>query len=107
MDSLPAARPDPIRILRRAAVRDATGLSDDQIDALEHDGEFPRRVVIAPRSIGWVEHEVQRWLQARVAARDDAAAMAAAYEARLPPGARYLMRRKRGELPPIEADAPT
>lgn len=103
IDPHPAAA---IRFLRRPIVRAVTGLTNDQIDAQERAGVFPRRVVIAPRSVGWVSAEIHQWQAERIAMRDDAAAMAAAYEARLPPGARHRLRQQR-EQALIEADAPT
>lgn len=58
------------RLLRRPDVRARTGLSDTRIDELESRGEFPRRVRISARAIGWVDVEIDAFVRARIAARD-------------------------------------
>jgi prophage regulatory protein len=63
---LPSLR-NPIRMLRLAQVIDATGLRRSKIYELQAQGDFPRRVKIASRSVGWVEAEVQAWLAQRIA----------------------------------------
>jgi prophage regulatory protein len=62
-------RTDAIRILRLAQVLDATGLGKTKIYDLQATGDFPMRVQITAHSVGWIEAEVQAWLEARVAAR--------------------------------------
>lgn len=57
----------PIRILRLAQVIDTTGLGRSKIYQLQAHGNFPKRVKIASRSVGWVEAEVQAWLARRIA----------------------------------------
>ena len=37
-------------------------------------GEFPRQVKLGGRSVAWVESEVQDWIEARIAARDQGVA---------------------------------
>ena len=44
------------------------------IDRLEKAGKFPKRVQLAPNSVGWVENEILAWLAERIAARDREAA---------------------------------
>jgi predicted DNA-binding transcriptional regulator AlpA len=46
-------------------------LSDSQRDVLEAKGEFPQRVQLSERAVGWVEAEIDDWCAARIAARDD------------------------------------
>lgn len=60
----------PEALLRRPTVRARTGLSDTRIDELEQVGEFPRRVLISARAIGWVSSEIDQFIRARIAARD-------------------------------------
>jgi prophage regulatory protein len=62
--------PDRPTLLRRPSVRARTGLSDTRIDELEKRGEFPRRVQISARAIGWVESEIDAYLSAKISARD-------------------------------------
>jgi prophage regulatory protein len=40
------------------------------IDRLEKRGKFPRRVHLGPGTVAWLAHEVEAWLEARIAARD-------------------------------------
>jgi prophage regulatory protein len=68
----------PIRFLREPELLSRTGLSASQIDLLEAEGAFPRRVPLGPRAIAWIEAEVVAWQQRRIAMRDDAAAEAEA-----------------------------
>lgn len=43
-----------------------------QIRRMEAAGEFPRRIKLNPegRSVGWLESEIDAWIEARAAARD-------------------------------------
>jgi prophage regulatory protein len=59
-----------LALLRRPAVQDKTGLRETQIDELEKKGNFPKRVQISSRAVGWVEDEVDEWIHARIRARD-------------------------------------
>ena len=63
----PTAHSRPIRMLRLTQVMDVTGLRRSKIYELQAQGDFPKRVKIAERSVGWVEAEVQDWLARRIA----------------------------------------
>lgn len=54
-------------VLRRPAVQARTGLSRSTIYLRMAQGTFPKSVPLGPRAIGWLEHEVEAWLQAQVA----------------------------------------
>ena len=54
-----------IRILRLPQVLDVTGLCKSEIYKLQAAGEFPMRVRLTSRSVGWIESEVQAWLERR------------------------------------------
>lgn len=54
------------RILRRASVRESTGLPNTTLDRLEAEGRFPKRRRITERNVGWSELEVQNWVDARL-----------------------------------------
>jgi len=69
-------RTAPIRILRLAQVIDMTGLGKTKIYELQAQGRFPMSVRITTHSVGWVEHEVQAWLNGRLAERKPAPALA-------------------------------
>ncbi len=58
------------RILRERDVKHLTGLSRVTRWRLERRGEFPRRVQLTSRCIGWPEAEVLEWLKERVEARE-------------------------------------
>ena len=60
---------DALAILRRRQVEARTGLSRSSIYQFVSDGTFPRPVNLGPRSVGWLSHEIDAWLAARVAAR--------------------------------------
>lgn len=54
-----------LRILRRPEVEAATGLSKTQINRLEREGKFPKRVQISDRAVGWRSDEIEAWNDAR------------------------------------------
>ncbi len=58
--------PAPTVILRRPAVQSRTGLSRSTIYLRVAQGTFPRPIPLGPRAVGWLEHEVEAWLQQQV-----------------------------------------
>lgn len=64
LDSI-AVRNGSIRILRLPQVKNVTGLGKTKIYELQGEGDFPMRVKITVRSVGWIEDEVQAWLAKR------------------------------------------
>jgi prophage regulatory protein len=58
-------------ILRLPAVKTATGLSRSTIYARVAEGRFPAPVSLGGRAVGWLEAEVQTWLDERVAESRD------------------------------------
>lgn len=60
----------PVRFLRRPEVQSRTGLPENTLDDLERAGKFPRRVKVGARAVAWVEHEIEEFIQQRIAARD-------------------------------------
>ena len=66
MDSLSNPGSRAIQILRLPAVCRATGLGRSMVYQLEASSQFPRRVKIGARAVGWIEEEVQLWLADRV-----------------------------------------
>jgi prophage regulatory protein len=56
------------RFLRLPQVEDRTGLKHSQIHTLEVSGRFPKRVKISERASGWLEHEIDAWIEQRVMA---------------------------------------
>jgi prophage regulatory protein len=61
-----------IFILRWSEVSLRTGFrSKSHVEQLERRGEFPQSVKIGVRAKGWVKDEIDGWLSARIATRDD------------------------------------
>lgn len=56
------------KIMRRPEVESITGLSRSSIYAKMENGTFPKSIKLSERSVGWLEHEVQEWLENRVSA---------------------------------------
>jgi prophage regulatory protein len=59
-----------IRMLRLPDVEAKTGLSRETIFRGGREGWFPKSVKISPASNGWVEGEINTYLEARIAERD-------------------------------------
>ncbi|MGB8298268.1 MAG: AlpA family transcriptional regulator [Polyangia bacterium] len=59
--------PQAARILRRRQVEALIGLRRSAIYAAVRAGTFPRPIHLGPRSVGWLEHEVNGWIAERVA----------------------------------------
>ena len=60
----------PIRLLSYAETIDRVGLSRTQISRLVAADQFPTPVEVAPRRVAFVEHEVETWIERRIANRD-------------------------------------
>lgn len=55
----------PTAIYRLPAVCEVTGLSKATIYRLVNAGEFPARVKLSPRCVGWRVADIDAWLEAR------------------------------------------
>jgi prophage regulatory protein len=55
-------------ILRLPEVRKSTGLSRSTIYLRISQGTFPKPVSLGGRAVGWLEAEIQDWLQRRIEA---------------------------------------
>ncbi len=68
----------PMKMLRQQEVVERVGYSPMHLRRLEDAGVFPRRVKLSPggTAVGWVEAEIEAYLEGRVAERDDANAAA-------------------------------
>ena len=56
-----------LKLLRFPAVRERTGLSRSTIWRLERQGAFPRHHRISANAVAWVEDDIARWIQSKVA----------------------------------------
>lgn len=62
------------KILRCEDVQRATGLPRSTLYHHVAAGQFPRPIPIGARAVGWLEEDVLKWQQERIAARDGRAA---------------------------------
>ena len=58
------------RLLRLPAVLDRTGTNSSDIYEGMKEGTFPKSVPIGQRTVGWVEDEIEAWIESRIAARE-------------------------------------
>lgn len=61
--------PKPRNFLRLQAVLSRTALSRSMLYALIKAGMFPAPVNIGERAVGWVEDEIDDWVDSRIANR--------------------------------------
>ena len=54
------------RILRLEAVKVRTGLSRSTLYLHMSNRMFPKQVPLGPRAVGWLESEVEEWLQHQI-----------------------------------------
>ena len=66
-----------MRFLRKQEAAARVGYSQSHLMRLERAGKFPRRVHLGPNSVGFLEDEIDEWMQARVDDRDLTAGEAA------------------------------
>ncbi len=56
------------RIIRLPAVKDQTGLSRSSIYLRMSKGEFPQSISLGDRAIGWLESDIEQWLEQCISA---------------------------------------
>lgn len=59
-----------LKILRRPTVLKKIPVCRSTMYAMIAAGKFPAPIKLGPRSVGWVEQEVDDWLQEQIKARD-------------------------------------
>ena len=62
------------KVLRRKAVEAKTGNSTSTIYEKMAAGEFPKPIKLGARAVGWLEDEIDGWIERRLAERDRKAA---------------------------------
>ena len=55
-----------VRILRLPEVINRVGLKRAAIYLYVKQGQFPKQVNLGLRAVGWIEHEVDAWVAARI-----------------------------------------
>ena len=61
------------KILRLPAVKDRTGLSRSTIYLRISEGSFPKPISLGSRAVGWIEAEVNDWVNHKIKASRKAA----------------------------------
>ncbi len=57
-------------IIRLPQVKTKTGLSRSSIYALIRANKFPKQVKLTERTSGWLETEIDQWIEQRASERD-------------------------------------
>lgn len=56
------------RVKRLNGVISMVGLSRSTIYALMAAGQFPRSISLGERAVGWLESDIEAWIDSRIAA---------------------------------------
>ncbi|XGA78580.1 AlpA family transcriptional regulator [Halomonas sp. CH40] len=62
------AQPTRKALIKRREVQARTALANSTLYRLMQKGEFPQSIQIGPRSVAWVEDEVDQWIEERIEA---------------------------------------
>jgi prophage regulatory protein len=60
----------PLKILRLSAVRAKTGQATSTIYAAMASGTFPRPIPLGERAVGWLESEIDSWIESCLRKRE-------------------------------------
>lgn len=58
--------PNAPTILRLKQVKQRTGISRSSIYLAMNCGNFPRKISLGARSVGWIEEEIDSFIRARI-----------------------------------------
>jgi len=56
--------------MRLKEITEKTGLAKSTIYNLISQGKFPKQIDLGARSVGWVDTEIEEWLEEKVAHRN-------------------------------------
>lgn len=59
-----------MKILNKRELRLKTSFSVQHWTRMEKEGKAPRRIQLSPNRVGWLESEVDQFIQERIAQRD-------------------------------------
>jgi prophage regulatory protein len=59
-----------MKVIRLTHVMESTGLGRSTIYKYISEGKFPVPLQLSERCVGWLESEVQQWIQARIDIRN-------------------------------------
>ena len=60
-----------MNILRSKLVAETVGFHPVHSRRLVNAGSFPKPIQLGPKSVGWIEEEVDGWIEERVKERDE------------------------------------
>lgn len=68
--SITSPNTTPLSLIRCKKVCQRTGLSRSYVYQLAREGKFPKPIELIPggSSVAWLEHEVEQWIEDRIAA---------------------------------------
>lgn len=61
------------KLLRYEQVKERVGYSRQYLGVLERAGKFPLRIAIGPKSVAWLESEIDEWINSKRANREPVA----------------------------------
>ncbi|KAA9019830.1 AlpA family transcriptional regulator [Sphingobium limneticum] len=61
-----------VKLLRMPEVLDRAGISRPTLYRMISAGKFPQPVKIGERATGWINREIDAWVEGRIADRGDA-----------------------------------
>jgi prophage regulatory protein len=59
-----------MKVLRLKEVMRLTGLARSTVYDYITKQQFPKPITLGDRAVGWLEHEIQDWINERIAIRD-------------------------------------
>ena len=62
------------KIIRLPAVKEKTGLSRSSIYLRMTKDDFPKSISLGDRAIGWLESDIEQWLEDKITASKSAGA---------------------------------
>jgi prophage regulatory protein len=62
------------KIIRLPAVKEKTGLSRSSIYLRMTKDDFPKSISLGDRAIGWLESDIEQWLEDKIVASKSAGA---------------------------------
>lgn len=59
-----------MKIIRLNEVKESTGLGRSSIYLYIAEGRFPKPISLGDRAVGWVDSEIQGWIEEKIELRD-------------------------------------
>ncbi|WP_417884329.1 AlpA family phage regulatory protein [Vibrio rumoiensis] len=60
-----------MQLIRLKEVTALTSLSRSSIYKFISEGRFPKSVSLGDRAVAWIKEEIEEWIEARIAERDE------------------------------------